>query len=247
MNPLEGIIPTQPSRPPMQHSRELSRHLRAESRRRDASVEAARWRTELEEAIATLNQAENNYLKAVNTLASTNLQRATLEKAARVQNALVEFQDALVTKKIKEVEVEVTRCFNMLSRKRIDRSIGVNPITFQVSVKDSHSRLVPKSELSSGEKQIYAVSVLWALARVSGRPLPMIIDTPLARLDRDHRALLGHAISLMQVIKSLFSPPTARSIGSSSHFFKDRSPGRTSCHLIWARKAHSFVMDTLRR
>jgi DNA sulfur modification protein DndD len=58
-------------------------------------------------------------------------------------------------------------------------------------VKDSHSRLVPKSELSSGEKQIYAISVLWALARVSGRPLPMIIDTPLARLDRDHRALLG--------------------------------------------------------
>jgi len=58
-------------------------------------------------------------------------------------------------------------------------------------VKDSHSRMVPKNELSSGEKQIYAISVLWALARVSGRPLPMIIDTPLARLDRDHRALLG--------------------------------------------------------
>jgi DNA sulfur modification protein DndD len=163
----------------------------ARKRLADASVEAARRRAELEQASVALHQAESNYLKAVNALASTNLQRVSLEKAARVQSALVEFKDALVTKKIREVEAEVTRCFNLLSRKRIDRSISINPTTFQVSVKDSHSRLVPKSELSSGEKQIYAISILWALARVSGRPLPMIIDTPLARLDRDHRALLG--------------------------------------------------------
>jgi len=31
---------------------------------------------------------------------------------------------------------------------------------------------------------------LWALAKTSGRPLPMIIDTPLARLDSHHRRLL---------------------------------------------------------
>ena len=118
----------------------------ARKRLADASVEAARRRAELEQASVALNQAESNYLKAVNTLASTNLQRASLEKAARVQSALVEFKDALVTKKIREVEAEVTRCFNLLSRKRIDRSISINPTTFQVSVKDSHSRLVPKSE-----------------------------------------------------------------------------------------------------
>jgi DNA sulfur modification protein DndD len=104
---------------------------------------------------------------------------------------LAEFRNALITKKIKEVEAEVTSCFNLLSRKRIERSIGINPTTFQVSIKDNHSRQISKSELSAGEKQIYAISVLWALARVSGRPLPMIIDTPLARLDRDHRELLG--------------------------------------------------------
>jgi DNA sulfur modification protein DndD len=163
----------------------------ARKRLTEASVEAARRKAELQQVSEALHQVESNYLKAVNDLASTNLQRASLEKAGRVQSALVEFKNALVARKIKEVEAEVTRCFNLLSRKRIDRSISINSATFQVSVKDSHSRLVPKSELSSGEKQIYAISVLWALARVSGRPLPMIIDTPLARLDRDHRALLG--------------------------------------------------------
>ena len=30
--------------------------------------------------------------------------------------------------------------------------------------------------------------MLWALAKTSGRKLPVIIDTPLARLDSEHRA-----------------------------------------------------------
>jgi len=41
--------------------------------------------------------------------------------------------------------------------------------------------------LSEGEKQIFAVSVLWGLSRASARPLPAIIDTPMARLDAEHR------------------------------------------------------------
>lgn len=45
----------------------------------------------------------------------------------------------------------------------------------------------PRAQLSAGEDQIFAIATLWALREVSGRPLPVIIDTPLSRLDDEHR------------------------------------------------------------
>lgn len=37
---------------------------------------------------------------------------------------------------------------------------------------------------------MYATALLWALRLVSGRALPIVIDTPMGRLDSDHRRTL---------------------------------------------------------
>jgi DNA sulfur modification protein DndD len=42
-------------------------------------------------------------------------------------------------------------------------------------------------DLSAGEQQIFALALISAVARVSGRDFPVIVDTPLARLDKEHR------------------------------------------------------------
>jgi DNA sulfur modification protein DndD len=42
-------------------------------------------------------------------------------------------------------------------------------------------------DLSAGEKQIFAQALISAVVKVSGRVFPMIVDTPLGRLDVEHR------------------------------------------------------------
>ena len=49
---------------------------------------------------------------------------------------------------------------------------------------------IPRDSLSAGEKQLVVISLLWALAICSKKKLPVIIDTPLSRLDSSHRKAL---------------------------------------------------------
>ena len=69
--------------------------------------------------------------------------------------------------------------------------VKVDPKTFEMQLVAPKNQVpLPAERLSAGERQLLAVSTLWGLARVSGRPLPNIIDTPLARLDSKHRTNL---------------------------------------------------------
>lgn len=117
-----------------------------------------------------------------------------LTLAAQARDAAAEYLRRLTVAKTTELERQALGSFQRLSRKDdFVQRLRINPETFAVSLYDSKGELIPKSSLSSGEKQIYAISLLWGMARVSGRPLPMIIDTPLGRLDSHHRSnLVNH-------------------------------------------------------
>ncbi|MFV9504228.1 MAG: DNA sulfur modification protein DndD [Oscillochloridaceae bacterium umkhey_bin13] len=111
--------------------------------------------------------------------------------ASRAQQVLVRYEEALRRAKIKELEEAIAQCFGKLSRKgTYIRQVTINPDTFATMLYNKKGDALPRSQLSAGEKQIYAVAVLWALRIVSGRTLPIIVDTPLGRLDSQHRQRL---------------------------------------------------------
>ena len=43
------------------------------------------------------------------------------------------------------------------------------------------------SQLSKGEKQVFILSLYWAIIKSSNQAVPFIIDTPFARIDTEHR------------------------------------------------------------
>lgn len=113
------------------------------------------------------------------------------ELATRVSKALHQYEERLLDHKLAQLQAEFVQCFNHVARKGgFVAEVRVDRATFDATLIDWSGREIPKANLSAGEKQVYAIAMLWALARTSGRALPMIIDTPLARLDSEHRRAL---------------------------------------------------------
>jgi DNA sulfur modification protein DndD len=122
---------------------------------------------------------------------SSDAMRTRLVLVSKLSKASREYGRELTEAKLAELERSIATSFNDLCRKTEEiRGVHIDRQTFKVTLVDRHARLVPKQDLSEGEKQIYAVSVLNALARTSGRHIPVIVDTPLGRLDSGHRDLL---------------------------------------------------------
>ncbi|GEK14631.1 DNA sulfur modification protein DndD [Aliivibrio fischeri] len=110
---------------------------------------------------------------------------------SNAQNALIlldKFAEQLTHARVKQLEKEFVSSYKNLARKDdLHITAVINPQTFDVNLVDEHGIKINRKAMSAGEKQIYAISILEALGRTSGRKLPIIIDTPLGRLDSHHR------------------------------------------------------------
>ena len=111
--------------------------------------------------------------------------------SARARDVLASFRVSVAAKKLHALESRIADNFRQLLRKaELVDSVAIDPVTFQLTVMGSEGAPIPPDRLSAGERQLMAVAVLWSLAQASGRELPIVIDTPLGRLDGSHRDLL---------------------------------------------------------
>lgn len=124
-------------------------------------------------------------------IAHASEEERLLSLATKAKGVLKEFSSRARIEKLKELELQFFSSFNGLARKE-ERHLNINidPESFEVTLIDDQTGVIRKDELSAGEKQIFAISILEALARTSGRSLPVVIDTPLGRLDSVHRKKL---------------------------------------------------------
>ena len=135
--------------------------------------------------IQVLEKERNNALDA---LLRRDHQERQLDLATRAQRALADYECQVLEQRLETLSSYFLECFNVLIRKKhfVSR-VEVDRESFAIALIDDHGKSVLKESLSAGERQIFAISMLWALAKSSGRELPVIIDTPLSHLDRSHR------------------------------------------------------------
>ncbi|POE15394.1 DNA sulfur modification protein DndD [Pectobacterium odoriferum] len=119
---------------------------------------------------------------------------SAFKNAQETINLLDQYSDVLTQARVKTLSANFEIAYRKLARKEdLQLSAHINPDTFDVELIDEQASVINRKLLSAGEKQIYAIAILEALAKTSGRDLPVIIDTPLGRLDSQHRdKLINH-------------------------------------------------------
>ena len=135
-----------------------------------------------------LERAENHLERVKERLEEEQKENERVQRALRTQKALREYTQRLQQEKIDLLEKSLTTRFNELCRKEtILDDVDIDPETYGITLQRGNETF-GREELSAGEKQLFAIATIWALREVSGVPMPVIIDTPLGRLDKDHRA-----------------------------------------------------------
>lgn len=146
--------------------------LRGQVEKAERALDSARIGNELLE-----NQAEDG----------TRL----MKHSKRARKTVGTFRTAVIRQHAATIARFTQESLERLMRKqRLIRSLSIDPETYAVSLHDDQGNFIRPEDLSAGERQILATSLLWGLSQASGRRLPVIIDTPLGRLDSEHRAFL---------------------------------------------------------
>ncbi|MEW5980392.1 MAG: DNA sulfur modification protein DndD [Acidobacteriota bacterium] len=134
-----------------------------------------------------LTEQENKIKQQDNAVKVAEGFRKKYDLAGQMAKMLEEFKGILKHETRHELEESFNRHLHVLldSNRLIDR-VGIDE-EFVITYYNQQDESIGMGTISAGMKQLTAMSLLWALKEVSGRQLPVVIDTPLARIDLRHQ------------------------------------------------------------
>lgn len=152
--------------------------------------------SELEQQKSAANSrvisANTEFSKYVESYLSTAELRDNVDRTIKYSNialSIIEkYQIELQKRKTGILAETITKCYKELANKKnlIDK-VEMNAETLSIHYISEDGKEIGKDSLSAGEQQLMVIATLWALAKCSKKKLPVIIDTPLSRLDSVHR------------------------------------------------------------
>ena len=191
----EEVIRTEAVAPHVDSKRERLSVLNGEIQELDQEVGALRREMAALESLINQKNTELTRMAGQWDAAKPAVRRAV--RALKVSSMVDEVVAKAVPSQIEAIAKAMTSAHtamahkkNLVERIHIDERCGVQLL-------NSDGLDVRAYDLSAGEKQIFTQSLISAVSSVSGRGFPMLIDTPLGRLDIEHRkGVLKHLANL---------------------------------------------------
>ncbi len=119
---------------------------------------------------------------------ATTKAKKAIQLAQNAQKALHAFIKRLAPEKLSLLKENFEDMYKLLRRPEDPvHKVEIDKDTWRVILYDNRNRPLEKRVFSAGMKQMYALSLLWALSKASGREFPIVIDTPVGRLDKKNR------------------------------------------------------------
>ena len=175
-----------------------------------------------------------------------SLEAKSLDASGRARRALMIFKERLLASKAQWLSEMITTEFRNLLRKRnLIAKVVVDPKTYRVFIEDGKHQELPMDRLSAGERQLLAISVLSALIKERKGRFPVVVDTPLARLDQQHRSALikrffatvSHQVVVLSTDQEVDGPAyeALKPFTNAEYMLDyDDAAGRTSIHVTQA-------------
>lgn len=161
----------------------------------DINLEILEIKNKIDVATYELNKATNEYNKYVEAYLKNEEMVDDIERKIKYINIsldiLEKYSVKLQKNKTSVLAYIITDCYKQLSNKKtLIQRVDMDPETLDIKYISYDEKEVQKDSLSAGEKQLMVISILWALAICSKKALPVIIDTPLSRMDSMHRTTI---------------------------------------------------------
>ena len=150
--------------------------------------------SEIETKEISLSQLQGRFKKQfderIDQLQSSSIQKSQLSKIKVAERILQRYNKEIITRSLSSFESMIADKFKYLNRKEsLISHISIDRDHFTIQAFNKNQEILLK-DLSAGERQLLAISILWSLYELSQTKVPVVIDTPLARLDSKHRSQL---------------------------------------------------------
>lgn len=134
-----------------------------------------------------INRIKEEIIKTEEEIVCIKEDNQKVNLITNIRKAITEYTEEMVLLNTKNLENTISHMYQHLANKDdMVKEIKLDSDTFTTKLIDYDGNDVSKEWISEGEKEIYAISVLWGLSQISRNRMPMIIDTPLSKLDNKH-------------------------------------------------------------